>query len=655
MAIARCAPDVRAQAINDLLKADGGAEAIQKLARSIVETKGADLGINTMIRQAMKPTWGQAIMQLRINGLLSSPKTHIVNMTSNTAVSLMAVPERFLAAGFSRAFHGGTISGGEAAEMAFSYFQGISEGIRLVQMGAKAADDPQVGALFEMARPAENAYVDHLVPELFGVNDAAGVGKGFGYALSALKLPTWALGKEDDFFKSIAYRTEVNALAHRTARAEGLEGEAFAARLADLKNNPPDSLKLEAFDFAKYQTFTNDLGKGGRMIQSAINNNYALKYVFPFVRTPANIFKYTFERTPLALASASIRADIRAGGARAAQAEARIALGSMLLGSAYMMAASGQITGSGSLDKDQRAMAVQSGWQPYSVKVGDRYYAFNRLDPYGMILGLGADFAEQSLGMNDQDQEQAALAGAQAIAANLASKTYLSGAFDLMASLDSANYKSDLSSYIIRGAFTFVPYSSLLRNTAKAGDPVLRDASAREDDPNAQMYYEFVNQFKRNIPGLSDSLPARLDLYGEEIDTSSGLGMLFDFASPVAVRTAKNDPVDAVILENRIPVSWTDRSIDGIRLTPQEYHDYSKLAGTMARGRLEALIKGSAFKAASDGPEGMKSQLVQRVLSQSREVARKQMVATNFELRNRIVARQIEMQNRLAGQEEVGQ
>jgi hypothetical protein len=61
------------------------------------------------------------------------------------------------------------------------------------------------------------------------------------------------------------------------------------------------------------------------------------------------------------------------------------------------LADKGVVTGSGQWGgKDtsmQEAMQAQ-GWMPYSVKVGNRWYSYNRADPFGMTMGFAASIAE---------------------------------------------------------------------------------------------------------------------------------------------------------------------------------------------------------------------------------------------------------------------
>ena len=93
---------------------------------------------------------------------------------------------------------------------------------------------------------------------------------------------------------------------------------------------------------------------------------------------------------------------------------------------------SGIVTGRGPSDRRERQAMERGGWQPYSIKVGDRYFAYNRLDPIGMSLGLSADMVEilanmdddEALGDAEVERTQAAIV--MSIANNVMNKTYMS-------------------------------------------------------------------------------------------------------------------------------------------------------------------------------------------------------------------------------------
>lgn len=666
-AIPAGATKARSQAVSELIMQSGGAGDIQALAKAVSTVGNNPTAINTMARELGRGRFGKALYQVWINGLLSSPKTHAVNILSNAMTSLYAIPERYMAAGISKAFYNGEVAAGEAASQAFGLVKGIRDGVRLVYMGNKADGMAGLSDVFDAFGKVDGVQQNAFSADALGLDPAGSFGYGIDMLGKLVNAPGSALNAEDKFFKTIAYRMELHAQAYRQAAAEGLDGKDAASRIQDILSNPPDTLKAEALDMAHYQTFTTPLSGSARQALGGIQKNAFIGPVFrvvvPFVRTPTNIMKYTFERTPLAYLSGGIRADIRAGGARAAQAHARVALGSMIMLSVMDMAAEGTITGAGPLASDsgntgnlRRTQQGAGAPPPYSVKIGDRWYSYSRLDPIGMLIGLGADMSSIAGDAEEADSDYLAAAGVVAVAQNLASKTYLSGVFDFMAAIDPNNPTSDPGKYLSNLTGGLVPFSSFSRNLAAANDPIARDAKTvvyGEDlkiDPVASYLQSTIDKIKRGIPGLSDTLPPMRDLWGEPINRASGLGWAWDFVSPVASRADNPDPVTQAIIDNRIQISFPPRNIEGVQLTAQEYDQFSELAGKGAKEYLDQLVASPSFKQMSDGPDGMKAEIIKNVINNFRDQARQEMMMRNPELRDRAIFLQRENMRSLTGQ-----
>jgi hypothetical protein len=68
---------------------------------------------------------------------------------------------------------------------------------------------------------------------------------------------------------------------------------------------------------------------------------------------------------------------------------------------------------------------------------------YKRLDPIGMIVGIGADISELTADAADEESEQLAVAGVMALAQNLASKTYAQGIVEFIAAIDPNNPTSN--------------------------------------------------------------------------------------------------------------------------------------------------------------------------------------------------------------------
>ena len=108
-------------------------------------------------------------------------------------------------------------------------------------------------------------------------------------------------------------------------------------------------MQKTAFEAAQYITFQTPIGKRGDFLDAAKAAQYVknkagpmswfTNYYFPFVQTPTNILGFTLERTPiLQFALKRFRDDLKAGGARAEIAKARMALGAaFFIGSRYLL------------------------------------------------------------------------------------------------------------------------------------------------------------------------------------------------------------------------------------------------------------------------------------------------------------------------------
>ena len=433
---------------------------------------------------------------------------------------------------------------------------------------------------------------------------------------------------------------ELNALAVRRATHEANSGiirpDQVKERIAAIVSDPPIDLRLDAIDQATYQTFTSAPGELTKAITRGVNSvPLAGRLILPFVRTPANILKYSFERTPLAPLMAHVRADIAAGGARRDIALARITTGSLLIATAADMAMSGIVTGRGPSDRRERQAMERGGWQPYSIKVGDRYFAYNRLDPIGMSLGLSADMVEilanmdddEALGDAEVERTQAAIV--MSIANNVMNKTYMSGFAELVTAMSDPQRYGE--GYFQRFAGSLVP----------AGVAMM----ARAMDPYALEADTMLERIRSRVPGLTKDLPVRRDLWGEPIAYRSGLGAIYDAVSPIYSRREKPSPIDKEMLRLEAFVSAAPRKtgFDGVTINlanyPGAYSRFVELAGRevkntfglSAKDYLDAVVTGkhvmsAVYERLGDGPDGGKADFIRKTINDFRALAKKQLL-----------------------------
>lgn len=598
------------RAIKEALDGAGGSEVNQKMAQMFAELDDP-AQIGKFVRDSNKVTTADMLYEVWINGLLSSPTTHMVNILSNTIVAGLVVGERRLA----RAV-GGNIPPGETTAQMKGFVDGARDGLRLSWKALKTGEPIDVLEKVEVEKRRSVSGE--------ALNIAGPAGRFADYLGEFVRIPGRLLTAEDAFFKSIGYRMELHAQAYRQAFNEGLKDKAAAIRVLEIIDNPPENIKLSAIDASRYQTFTNKLGKAGKSIENVRNNIPGARVIMPFVRTPINIMSFTFERTPLAPLMQSVRDEIAAGGARRDLALAKITMGSMVMAVSADLTLSGSITGAGPVDRDQKNILRATGWQPYSIKVGDTYYAYNRLDPTGALLGLAADMAEIMGQTTEADAQKVAVAAGLSVAQNMASKTYMSGLVDFMDAFFSSSTDPEANNYKL---------NSWITRTAASVVPSGVAAVERSISPELTATYGILDRIKSRIPGYSEGLPPRRNIFGEPVVLEGGIGP--DIMSPIYISTAKEDPIADELVAQQVSISMPRRVINEVELDANQYDKYILLySGQDNKGmknvplkaKLKELFAKPGYKRATDGPEGGKALAIQAVFTAYRDSAKAQLI-----------------------------
>ena len=632
------------RAIKEALETSGGIEVNQKMAQMISELDDpAQLG--KFVKDANKATTVDMLYEVWINGLLSSPTTHMVNNLSNAMVAVLTVGERKVASAI-----GESIPPGEATAQLKGMIDGSREGLRLAWHALKSGEPSDV---------LEKVEVDQR-RAISGQNlDVAGfAGRFADFVGELVRVPGRLLTTSDAFFKAVGYRMELHAQAYRQAFSEGLRDEAAAKRAIEIINNPPENIKMAAVDAGRYQTFTNSLsetrikgiGEIGQMGESARRKKRVGPYarvIIPFVRTPTNIMSFMFERTPLAPLSRSIREEIAAGGARRDLALGKIVTGSTIMAVAADLTLSGQVTGAGPVDPQMRNIKRTTGWQPYSIKVGDKYYAYNRLDPVGGLIGLAADMSEIMGQVDEATADQIATAAVLSIIQNMSSKVYLSGVTEFLDALDSSSTDPEANNYKL---------TRYLQRLAGSMVPAAVANLERVMSPEMSATYGYIDRIKSRIPGYSDDLPPRRNIFGEPVVLEGGIGP--DIMSPIYQSTDKKDPVADEIVRQQTDVAMPRRAVNGVELTPQQYDRYILLysgeglegaKGVKLKDKLKETFASSQYRQATDGPEGGKSLFIRSIFTAYRDAAKSQLIREEPSLQTQIETEQRERIEKLTG------
>jgi len=599
-----------ARVFDEVMRSYGGSNTIDDLATRYLELNGEERA--RFVRQAWKATASDMILEYWINSLLSGVRTHVTNITSNSVFLATQPVERLIGSVTS----GGAIHPREAGHMMLGMVEGFMDGLRL---GARAfaEDAPQ-----SFTSKLEGANRRSITSDNFGLNSESVSGRAIDYLGTVVRLPGRALMAEDEFFKAIAFRGELRALASREygrILSEGGDKNA-ATRAYDMvmrgEGTAGEAAMTAASKQARVITFTDNLGATGQSIQMLANSHPIAKLIMPFVRTPVNIAKETLKRTPFAPVLQEVRDELAKGGVDRAMALSKISFGSMLGATLTTSYAQGRFTGSGPSDPREMAAMRETGWQPYSfvytksdldpaqyaqlkemglVSEGaDKVYiSYQRLEPIGTLLGMAADAAEVMKYGDDIDIAEISTALVGGMFKSLGDKTFMQGVtLFAQAWSDSDRF---LSSYARRLVGSFVP--TIVADVARLNDPALPDIRREPDETFSESAFrQTLDTIKSRIPGLSDSVPKRVNFWGDEINL--GQGEWYEVISPFFVSEGKGTKLEDEILRLGLPLSMPDRQLEGVPLSTEQYRRLIELQskeifdenGNTLRQNLEELI-----------------------------------------------------------------
>jgi hypothetical protein len=428
-------------------------------------------------------------------------------------------------------------------------------------------------------------------------------------------------------------------------KLEGVERDKFILKYVKENFDTNKSALMQyAQDEAQYLTFTRELQDQtlGKVLQEATNKLPMLRLVLPFVRTPTNILKYAFERTPGIVVLREERqrlfADLKSGDpVRRSQAVGKIMTSTAVAGVFVdtIFNNRDRITGGGPRDEKKKAALMATGWRPYSIKIGDTYYSYQRLDPLATLLGVGADLVEVGVNepraFDESGVERLFLALTLSITRNATNKSYLAGIQNFTDAL------SDPDRYMAKFGqnFTssFVP--NIISQMADYDTQALREVRSIGD------------AFARKL-GVRSGLDKKRNLLGEEYLAEQWMGT--GFINPIAMSPFKDDPVlaemaslnhafrqpppnlggqiDMLAHENDSGQTAYDRQLELLQSV--------KVQGETLRSALTRLVKSNQYQSLEAISEpGLPSPRVQKInslLTRYRKEAKRQMLTEFPEL-----------------------
>ena len=646
-----------AQSIGDFLKQATGKDLFQlKEEAKLGSTLDTPEKVSKFIEDSKKPSFGDMILEYWVNGLISGPATHTTYAIGNTLLGLWkAIPETAMASVMGALRGENTIKLGEVG----TQLKGAYENLPLAVSAAAKAAKTGLTTLLPNEEMASTTFGGKGIPAQIGNeavtwrqagSDAFGAIKGLrdafiasgdlvqtgaipDFALGGLKIPVGsiiraparAIAAIHSFFRTVNYSMDKSAIAYRTAVDEGLEGNNFDARVADIVQNPSAEIMAQARGTATNLTLMGEGGDFTKAISKLTNASVdlpilgqtkLLKFIDPFVHIGSNVIDQAIlQRTPVGLLSSQIRADLSGANGSVARdfAASRMIVGSALAMTIGGLASEGLVSGSGPSDPKAAAAWKLAGNQPHSVKIGDMWYDAHRLGPLGMLVGIAADLHDVVDAIGKEDLTKVSAMLVHAITQNILDESFMRGPSDLIKALTDSDRYGD--AYIRTFVSSFVPFSVGLSQEARAIDPYTRQTRT------------VMDAIKDKIPYVSESLYPRRDVWGQPIPNKDVLGI--KGLSAIYESRISQDPVNQTLSALGYAPAQPERKIRGVQLTDQQYDDFSKIAGQLAKMRLDSIVNNPEFK---NLPEVAQLDAIKGAVKSSRKTASSVIMMRNPDL-----------------------
>ena len=551
-----------------------------------------------------------AANEWRLNAMLSNPKTHIVNLTSNATMIASHILEKGVAATLD---FGRSKFTGKPREV--FYQEGI-QALKHVHTDMTnairfAADEFKTGSNFSKMDPT--------------------------YATSALPqkvsrfTPLEMLGTEDALSKGYISSMKIRMDAVKVAKKEGLSGKKMNARVDELIAEPTAKMMdLEYRRSAEFRatpegrlatdlTLQSDLGAMGEALMKAREYVPGGKLIVPFVKTPVNAGKWFIDRTPYGgykalkgLLDGSIPWE------KASMDLAKPIIGAGIGLAIYQLAQAELITGGRPRDSREAAEASATGWKPYSLHIGDKYIDLSRFEPVAPIIIMAADARDTFRQMRkdtvvDTEARTKLIFNRmlEKIDNAMISRSFVTGIKDVMDAIQGGIAKNDwwtsTGKLGTKIATSYVP--GALRPITQATDGIVRDPDG------------FLDAFKVKIPGFSQEVAPKLSVWGRE-QTTSGDALANSF-SPLGYSKEEGGLVEKEMRDLDYSIDYPDRTItvgkQKIKLTKDEYWEMVRDARLPAREQVEKLMMSSMWQMFNKEQRG---QAVKRIVSSCTKKAR---------------------------------
>ncbi len=623
----------KAQVFFDRLAAKMEKADREKMRKDVHDRTGVDIfnlppdivndpaKLDEVLRAALasSATMQSKVREYWINAILSGPQTHAANMVGNFANMMYELGPKRLAEAMinlaARRKAGATVGEFKAMVSAFDW--------RSAWQRAKAAFDQEV--------LSPNGKVENTGVAIKGKHGRI------------IRLPGRLLKAADEFAKAIIAPVEAAAYAYREAMSKGLsESDAKDYIQRQLANKDSEANQFGATRAIEL-TFQEDPGAAVQHLialreKGGIIGTF-LQYFLPFIKTPTNLLRQGVRKSPLGVANLAGETFKLLRGKRQLDSDYISLVAEQLLawGAVAMFLGMGDddddrpiLTGTGAgMSLNERRF--KGGIVPsYSIRIGDKYYNYRRLEPLSTGLALIAD------GMAAYRDAKHGKAATAAIKDMMYGATMLITEKSYLNSLDQIHqFITDPERGIEQWGTSFLAswIPNVTRQTVNTMDSNLRDyrSRARGNDWWKEQFFHTAGK-----AGLVRVAPM-VDYFGREVkkydaENSSPGADLWRLVSPIAVKPSPDmDKADLLLWNYNhanpdtaywpgLPSYTFQRNRERFYFSGEDYADFAAESGKLAHKQINNAIRRGLLNVSK--PTNKDIDLIKRIFTRARRETR---------------------------------
>ena len=432
------------------------------------------------------------------------------------------------------------------------------------------------------------------------------IADGFG---KAVRIPFRMLGVEDMLIRKPSEMGALYTAINRKARMEGIkpgtkEWDDYVAKaITDPVGEYGIEFMEEIQNIADQNLFQEALHPTLRKVSGWREDVPAIKLIVPFFRTIVNLQKQAIEFSALAPILPSARKALREGGGARSDVLAKMTLGTAATIPLVHHAMEGNMTMAAPTNPAERDAFYAEGKQPYSIRLGDTWYSYNRFSPFSEWFITSAALADA---YNNEDEKTATELTSHiffSLTQNFFDKSFATGMHDLMEALSDPERSGNWVENFATGATipNFIPLA------ARVIDPVIRETDDLRD------------AYISKVPYLSKTLDPKRDVFGKPISRPGNA--IQKIVSPVIPSPVEVDMVREELKTIGYQMGFPGKTAGGFQMDDETYRIYQAASGKIIYKALSQMMQNEGYQNLTPR---QKERAVDKIVRESRELVKDQ-------------------------------